>query len=184
MKPDRFIGIERGRSVVICGAARCLWDDLAGIDLTPHHLCGVNYVPICWTRVFDHWATVHDSEHWFDRRSMSIYYCRGEALANHCRLHGRHRDDAEVIRWNFRDEGTSSLFATRVMLALGYERIILAGVPLDGTGHFYEPPGVCRPQDQFAARYTHQTWEQALPEVRERVRSLSGFTRDLLGAPS
>ena len=183
MKPDRFIGKHKGRSVVICGAARCLWDDLATLDLSAHHLCAVNFVPICWTRVFDHWVSVHDDQHWFDRRSMSIYYCRGEALANHCMLHGFRTDDSQVVRWGFRNEGTSSLFALRVMLALGYDRIILAGVPLDGSGHFYEPPGDARPQDRFGDSYTHETWQRAVPEFADRARSVSGFTRELLGAP-
>lgn len=68
--------------------------------------------------------------------------------------------------------GTSGLLGVLVALGLGYTRVILAGIPLlndDGSKRF--------------DRKTYAVWEDfARTEDAKRVRSLSGWTRHLLGA--
>lgn len=64
--------------------------------------------------------------------------------------------------------GSSSLMGTKVALKyLGYDRVVLAGVPLTGYYH----------------RHFFQHWREAVPFLAGRVRSMSGHTRDLLGYP-
>lgn len=74
--------------------------------------------------------------------------------------------------------GSSGLFAVRVALALGYGRVILAGMPLDDSGRFYDPPQI-RKLD-FASHYL-DAWVKALPDFQGRVVSCSGMTKTLLG---
>ena len=69
-----------------------------------------------------------------------------------------------------------------VGLALGYERIIIAGIPLDGNGHFFDPPGAIT--KQFTGTNIKMEWDNARDKYfNGRVKSLSGNSRDWLGEP-
>lgn len=89
-------------------------------------------------------------------------------------------------KWPWPGHGTSSLNAVYTGLALGYEEIILAGVPLDNGGHYFDPPWVRTnfenevPTRDGQLRY----WKVAKTQVFDgRVKSLSGRTKELLGTP-
>ena len=92
--------------------------------------------------------------------------------------------------WPWPGHGTSSLNGCYTGLALGYDEIVLCGAPLDDSGHYFDPPtwhtnfvreipdvdrgGVIQP------RY----WSEAKARIFDgKVKSMSGRTRDLLGAP-
>lgn len=74
--------------------------------------------------------------------------------------------------------GSSGLFGVSVALAAGADRVILCGVPLDATGHFDDP----KPW-RDALRY-RSAWTCRAGFLGKHVRSMSGWTRQLLGAPS
>ena len=77
--------------------------------------------------------------------------------------------------------GTSALFAVRVALTFGYDRVILAGVPLDDSGRFFDPPGAPHVWPHAQDR---GPWELAAKaEFGDRVTSCSGWTAELLGEP-
>jgi len=78
--------------------------------------------------------------------------------------------------------GDSGLYAVQIALQeLGFAGVILAGCPIDASG------GTLCPHSEMAeptkADRFKPAWVKALPEIRERTRSMSGWTRDLLGAP-
>ena len=98
--------------------------------------------------------------------------------------------------WPFPGHGSSGLGAIYVGLALGYEPIVLAGCPMDNTGHFFDPPlghpmAKVRltnfdPQEAMLSKTNknEKIWRRANETIFEgRVKSLSGKTRDWLGAP-
>jgi len=64
--------------------------------------------------------------------------------------------------------GSSSLCGALAGIRLGYDRIVLCGCPLD-----------VKPYLVFQAG-----WTAKLKEVAGRVRSMSGWTKDLLGEPT
>jgi hypothetical protein len=69
--------------------------------------------------------------------------------------------------------GSSSIVGTLAALAMGYKKIVLCGVPLTGLafeGNSYEAfrPG----------------WEYHLNKFLGKVKSTSGWTQELLGAPT
>lgn len=76
--------------------------------------------------------------------------------------------------------GTSALFAVRVALHLGYERVVLVGVPLDASGHVFDPPEKTMGHD-FNNDSARAAWDD--PQIKDRVRSYSGWTRAFFGAP-
>jgi hypothetical protein len=78
---------------------------------------------------------------------------------------------AEVL-WH----GSSALFGVYIGLVMGYERIVLAGCPMDSRGHWYDR----RPGPRWTAE-GYQAWLDfaRTPESR-RVESLSGYTKQIL----
>jgi len=92
-----------------------------------------------------------------------------------------------MVTWPWPGCGTSSLGAVYTALALGYAPVILCGVPLDDSGHYFEPPWR---ESSFLREVPHKGdgrikyWADAAKNVFEgRVKSMSGRTRELLGAP-
>jgi hypothetical protein len=73
--------------------------------------------------------------------------------------------------------GTSALFATLVALNLGYEKIILAGCPMDLNGHWYFPDET----GPYWKKEDYEIWREfAKTEESKKVSSLSGFTKEVL----
>ena len=82
--------------------------------------------------------------------------------------------------------GTSPLSACYVGLELGYDQILLAGVPLDDSGHYFDPEDIHTNrfhQDFYKQEAELKWWKAAMNDFEERVKSLSGNTRKLLGGP-
>jgi hypothetical protein len=81
--------------------------------------------------------------------------------------------DVDIIEPHEGSSGSSAMLGTLAGLRLGYKRIILCGCPLQGKnliGGSYEG---------FQAG-----WEAKKKVVAEFVRSMSGWTREFLGAPT
>lgn len=133
----------------------------------------VNLLGREWPAPLDAWVSLH-TEHlkkpWRAGREL-----RG--LEPHHRLIGM--GDCEH-RFPGQDKGGSSgLFAVKVALdELGFDRVVLCGVPITPTAHFDDP------EPWRHAKHYPDGWRQALPHIEGRVRSMSGFTKDLLGAPT
>ena len=76
--------------------------------------------------------------------------------------------------------GTSSMLACVVGLHLGYRKIVLAGVPLDTSGHFYRA--------DIPTRYNRSgimtCWGTWARRFNGRVRSMSGESKVLLREPT
>ena len=84
-----------------------------------------------------------------------------------------------------REGGTSGLFAAVIGILMGYDQIILAGVPCDNTPHFFDPPWLETQTHMFGLESCYnewKAWRNEVPIFKDKVRSLSGNTRDLLGA--
>lgn len=75
--------------------------------------------------------------------------------------------------------GSSGLFAVKVARHLGFEKIILCGVPMDPkAGHVLRGPGPWRAAEQFMGG-----WRQRREEIAPYVRSWSGWTAETFGQP-
>lgn len=176
------------KTVVICGSGRCLWDDLTALGPIDADLMAVNYAGIFLHKPL-HWVSVHAEDfQWMLPLRMTKVVAPQGLLCERIETHS-YRSCVGVLHvWPKLimnpSNGSSSICAVRVALAMGYERAILAGVPLDGTGHFYDPPQNLWPQrlDDFSC--FDDPWRQAAKhEFGGRVRSMSGLTRDILGPP-
>jgi hypothetical protein len=68
--------------------------------------------------------------------------------------------------------GSSSLLGAQAGLEMGYDRIVLCGCPLTGNAPGGNPYEAFRPG-----------WESRKETLLGKVKSMSGWTRELLGAP-
>lgn len=79
------------------------------------------------------------------------------------------------VRWR----GSTSLFAALSCLEMGYDKIILAGCPLDSEGHWYFDPEHKGP-DWAPEDFNAWAAFAKLPQA-DKLRSLSGYTAEVLG---
>lgn len=159
---------------LVVGGASCVWDDVeAALQLGEYAgVVGANLIGVIWPGRFDAWVSLHPDKlkrPWVERRRRS-------GLPAHHRVVGLgdtpHRFAGQT------EPGSSGLFALKVALDdLGFDRAVLCGVPLAPTAHF----NIARPWS--AATQYRAGWEQALPHIMSRARSMSGWTADLLGRP-
>lgn len=171
-------------SLLVMGSARCLWDDLARFDhIHSGERMSVNWSSFSYKGKIDHICSVHsDIIHLI--KGYHDYKLRNIDGPPVCRTHGQHNIPGVDIVWDIEDGGgSSSLFGVLVGLCLGFTKIVLAGVPLDNSGHYFDPPISCG--DDFSARHVMHAWRNKIDNsFKDRVRSLSGNTRKWLGEPT
>lgn len=175
------------KSLLIVCTGRHVWKDVQGIDYTGMDVMCVKDAVIHFPDPVHHAFSQHADQlvHFVAIRNMRNPSTRrqGHEIMAHTSNDERHPG---VHAWNLPGHGTSSLGACYVGLALGYCRIVLCGCPLDDAGHYYDPEGV---KTHFIKRIPDRNhgprfWEHAAQQVfKGKVKSMSGRTRELLGAP-
>ena len=187
-----------GGTLLIVGGGRCVFDDLqkfcgAGDGILNgvrrwqgeegNDVCAVNDIGVNMTVPLAHWASLHSNRlhHWAALRKLEGLPSEG------LQLHTDLRRGVSTIKneWssvpNF--GGLSGLFAMIIGVLMGYDMVVLAGVPTDGNGRFYDPPdsgGVHGERSIIGA------WEEAMncyPDMASYCRSMSGYTCEILGGP-
>ena len=145
----------------------------------------VNNMILHWKGRVHHGVSMHPEEPGLWRALRPYYQCEG----SHVHTHGYRKHNKPGIPecdyiWDIPagKGGTSSLLAVFVALGLGYERVVLCGVPMDNTGHFYDPAS--KIDRTFGSDFIEMEWRKAEKHFAGRVRSVSGRTRDWLGEPS
>lgn len=80
--------------------------------------------------------------------------------------------------------GNSGMFALKIALLMGYEKIIVCGIACDGTGHYYDPVdhmgNGSGTFDERHQRIWHELHRDS-PEARNNVRVMSGQFKQLYG---
>lgn len=175
------------RTALVLGGAACVTEDVdAALALGEFQgVVGCNDVGIAWPGRMAAWVSLHSEKlgHWSGQRAML-------GLPTHTALYG-HRDERRerpktpsVVLTDFlfegqTDTGSSGLFALKVALVdLGFDRAVVCGCPMTPAGrHFFDDTA-------WAGAAAHRRgWSQALPMIKDRTRSMSGWTATLLGLP-
>jgi hypothetical protein len=179
--------VTHNRVVVITGDGRSLQDDLIA-------WYGFGYPFDSWaiarsyqvTGPIDHWGMV-DSEAnaWWAKNGKFIWKGKPQR-------HTLGECDGYEFDWDSDQElydrradkwwGSSAIFGTLCCIAMGYDRVVLAGCPLDDQGHWYGLPG----EEEGLIWHDHdfEVWRQFAKQPEgQMVRSFSGFTKDVLGVP-
>jgi hypothetical protein len=175
-------GTCKGNLLVI-GSAACVWEDLRHYDAVhgAQDRMGINDIIIYYPGRLTHGATLHP-EKWPMWRHSRL---REEEKQGWPYMTAHSNALYSGVLWPLtRDGGTSGLFGVFVGLLLGYDKIILAGIPCDDSPRFFDPPW--QTHDLFGLKIAFDEWQRAHDEVsifKNRVRSLSGKTQELLGGP-
>ncbi len=157
---------------LVIGSAACVWDDLRALGQWDGVVVAVNHMAAVYPYRIDHLATLHSdmAGAWVRARKA-----RGGNLD--FTIWGRPEREGADYTLSGWSSGSSGLFGVGVALGIGAERVVLAGVPIDETPHFFDHAAwAC-----FAGY--RAVWEERASLLRGRVFSMSGWTRELLGSP-
>lgn len=165
--------------LLIMGGGRTVWDDYAKVRPWGGEIMAVNDVGMHLHDRIRHWVTLHPEymPGWKHYREKHLYG-QGVPAMTHS---SKERPGIDVV-WRIGNQGgTSGLFACYIGLMLGYNEIVLAGLPMDNSGHYFDPPWQATP---FEDRNVTLVWKEAKHQLfKGRVTSLSGKTREWLGEP-
>lgn len=76
--------------------------------------------------------------------------------------------------------GSTGLLAVKIALEKSFDRIVLAGIPMMQEGaHFYS-----RHRKWAGCNKFRRAWTRRIAWLRPRVKSMSGWTMELLGPPT
>jgi len=171
---DKFSG-----RLVIVGGARCVWNDLGRLGFThgampKTEIMVINDIVMHFPGAIKHFYS-NDSvstPKWIAARRRLLSKPYGNPEYVHTCRKGR------GYNWPWPGHGTSAMGAVYTGLALGYEKIILCGIPLDNTGHYFDPPWVETNfirEVGFKGNGQIKYWRKARDEVfMGRVFAMSG----------
>ncbi len=171
--------MTRTDSVLILGSAASLWSDLADLDDWPGSVMAVNRAGI-YLGLIDHWVSLHPEQ-------LGVFLAERERAgrAINCTTwcqRGHPGTRVDVVPQAICCSGSSGLYAVRIALGILQARcIVLAGMPMDDSPHFYDTAG--RRSGPSFVPYRPEWRRAARDEFAGRVRSVSGWTADLLGRP-
>lgn len=180
--PPRDNADRRGPAILtalVIGSANTLAADTeVALQLfEPDLIIGCNHAARDWNGRLDHWATMHPDQlpRWIAERARCGQLPAGQYWHARHRIVPKEITSRAVESWG----GSSGLLCVAVALELGVERTVLAGVPMLPNCKHYDSD---KRWDE--ARAYHRAWEQHKEAMLGRVKSMSGWTRDLLGWPS
>ncbi len=168
------------RIALLLGDAACVHADAAAAYamLKPDAIAATNCIGFDWPGRVDYWFTLHP-------KSIGVWPGMPGAL--------RRRENAGLNRpqtWAHKSGlgidrhtpdwgGSTGLLAVKGLRQLRFNRIVLAGVPMSPEqNHYYEGTGWSH------ATHYRKGWREHRDEIAPFVRSMSGWTREIFGAPT
>lgn len=177
---------------LVLGSADTLLSDVARVPGPHHDAVACNEAGINYPGALTAWVTLHaryfELRGW--RRSRALrgrspawrHYAHEGARQPHlARLGGLGPDlryTTPFLMQPSNGVGSSGLFAVKVALVdLGFDKVILCGMPMDPRPHLHE-------KDPWEDALVFQrVWEKLPAHYAQRIRSMSGWTQKLFGAP-
>jgi len=174
------------KPLLIISTGRCVWEDLEKVKPFDGFITmAVNYMILHWPWRLDFAVSWH-----YDLVPLLVQVRTHRKHRNKPVTYGSKEGQGIDYSGRFKSGGivTSGMYAACVGLHLGYEKIVIAGVPFDDSGHFYDPPG-----DEFKTRFHYEKKEKTWLEVKEmagdKIRVVSGnlipcfgeFSKEWLG---
>ncbi len=187
-------GRYEGKKLAVCGDAACVWDDLEALD------CRVNHRRGCVGGPYD-FMTINKLVETFPGNIEHAYSNEFHLLEKFIAARrSEYRKEFDGPRnthscnrgakwhWPLGGHATSGLGATLVGVGLGYDRIVLCGVPLNDGPHNGEPHWrkctFTREAASSATGDVNAHWKRARDlAFRGKVKSMSGRTKEWLGSP-
>ena len=172
----RYEDTRQDIAIVLCGGGDPLAELARAIELCgdkPHTIFAGNDQIAEYSGRIDHAVTLHPDklDMWLRQRASNGYPPVGTIWS--------HRPHVNVQRWSRDWQGSTGLIATKIARELGFTHVLLCGVPMTvEADHFL------RKAPWKAAYGFRKGWTVHSREIRKYVRSFSGWTKDLFGAPT
>ena len=174
----------------ITGDGKTLPDEVKEFESwgIPHDLYCVNRSLLYFQRQVDHWAAIDIEESAWFSEYVNNDVCPERTIHRHtigeCTIGYDiywERDfpfehDYQKRIWI----GNTGYFATLTAVEIGYEKIILAGMPLDNKSHFYDQEELPGPTWTPICFTQWMDFKMKRPEA-DRVRSMGGYSAFMLG---
>lgn len=144
----------------------------------PDAICATNNIGIDWECRLDYWCTLHPEPcpNW---PGIVVALQRRLAAGRNRPQIWSHKPATGIDRHTPDWKGSTGLLCVKALREEDFGRIVTAGVPMSADGgHYYNEHGWAQ-----APRY-HDGWRAHLKEVAPFVRSMGGWTQELLGAPT
>lgn len=164
---------------LVLGCGPCLFEDLERAPKCDDVMV-VNRAGLLYLEPIRQWSSAHgkDLVGWVEERRRLSGDMNFRAFGNFT----RNQESGIVERRNKADHGGSSaMYATLLAIEHGWQKIILCGVPLDGNDSLTRD-GVKHYESGYWVY--RRPWEDHFDEIKDNVRSMSGWTRELLGEPT
>lgn len=172
------------KCLVLGSALNWMQDVEAALDISEFDgVVAAKRAGVYWPGTLDAWVSLHPERVIADKLERAAL---GHPAASRIFVHDANsivrKHVTDVAEYKFplqRVSGSSGLFAVKVAQLLGFERLVLCGIPLDKTfGKLDAGP------KWVAADAFRQGFEQALPTIAPFTRSMSGYTEKRLGRPT
>lgn len=166
---------------LILGSANCLRDDLsAALQLSEYEgVVAAKHGGVEWTGELDAWVSLHPDKF---QALIAERAKKGSPAAKRHYGHKAFDGVCEATPYRFEGQsrsGSSGLFACKVAIDLGFDRLVLCGIPLEKS--FGRIDGYESWSGSTAFR---QGFLEARPALAGRARSMSGWTQVILGTPT
>lgn len=163
-------------SALILGCAECVWDDIEQAKklFTPDAVFAVKDMMVYYPDRIDYGICLHPERiEGYKRQRVTVLKRPWDFEVWG---HKRHKDiNRHTVDWG----GSSGLLAIKVAMQEGFDTIVCAGTPMErGDGH------VRRKEPWLSADIFRNGWIKHQKTIQPFVRSMSGWTKTLLGAPS
>lgn len=172
---------------LVLGGGAGVWDEVAQAEA----LFGPGWWDIAiaandigchWPHRLDAWCSLHPEKlpGWVEAREANGHPPAREVVVRRGRAP---KVPHRMIRHPF-GNGSSGLLAVAVAMDLGATRIVLCGIPMTRTPYFAESD-VHEAGSIWSGATAHwKKWQSHGAELDGIVRSMSGRTREFLGAPT
>lgn len=176
------------KTALIVGCSDSVWDDVTEAqNLTRFDaVYCVKLAGVHWPHQFQTWITLHPEwmQKYADERA-SLGRPGGyewvAPLKGEVGRHAQHEPNRRVsYRWpGMNASASSGIYGAKVALDDGFERVVLAGIPMQAGGKHFTRGKEWTQCDAFLVGL-----KNSIPFLKDKVRSVSGLTKELLGAPT
>lgn len=191
-KPEDCLNIDwvakhyrKSKRAIVLGGADCVWDDLASLGnlADTADIIAVNDSGYAYEGEIKYWVSLHPEKFkiWEPMRAARTKETNYIKIGYAKQGKDKRQELSDEYTQNWRNaqgvelSGSSGLFAAKVALEKGYDEIILCGVPMDCRTNIHRGKQWAEFKNYTAA------WEAFKDKLLGKVRSQSGWTKNLLG---
>lgn len=191
------------KSALVIGCSANVWDDVETamrLGVMYNAIYCVKQIGIYYPGKFDVWATLHPEAmdaYEAERHAKGLpngYEIvappKGELSVDHaCKGNIARRVSYLWPGAGSNASASSGIYGAKVALADGFERIVLAGIPMTPEGgHFLPESKNTQGQKRGKVWSGHSAFvcgmNDSLPRLKGKVKSMSGYTKQVLGEPT